>query len=111
MSNNLPSHGGTINSIDSSSSKNSLHNHLRNITGSTTSSNMPGNLHNPTSNHQPPSSQSSSSLTSSSNINGPLPDNEYEFPYCEDVNKYTKISKIGQGKCIAFESINSNIFI
>ncbi len=35
-------------------------------------------------------------LANHSNAEG---DDTIQFPYCDDVNKYEKIGKIGQGKC------------
>lgn len=77
--------GGTNNSNNSSSSSSSLHGTSRNVEPTQGSSRI---------------SFPQSTSSSSSSVCTPLPDSEFEFPFCEDVNKYEKITKIGQGKSV-----------
>lgn len=61
--------------------------------GGTNHSNSSSSLHGRNIEPTPGSSKSFQQSTSSA----PLLDSEFDFPFCEDVNKYEKIAKIGQG--------------
>lgn len=93
MSTNLPH--GTSGSMSTSSAllKNS-HNHLKNTTAQSSSTTATGNtLHNTA--HQSSLNASTSNTLNVSNSNNEVDD--FSYPFCDDVNKYEKINKIGQG--------------
>ena len=104
--------GGISNSI----LKNSHYNSSRNSSSasnnaqssSSSASNASSNAN--TSNYQTSNNVPNAAGGTPNNTNGDSDDNIY-FPYCDDVNKYEKIGKIGQGMQLQLGAESRNFII